>query len=152
MATSTLGKTKIDSDVKSRKISNIWWFALGYFAFYIPYSALIKVFTKGLLPGIDSSISGLALLPSTAIATTITLLVAISFTVNRHPVARSRGLFGSLPIPRPQTVVSGIATAIIIATTTLNYTFAGISILFALLLMRGGSFNLSSRYGWNFQA
>ena len=31
-----------------------------------------------------------------------------------------------------------MATAVIIATTTLNYTFVGISILFALLLMRGG--------------
>lgn len=31
-----------------------------------------------------------------------------------------------------------MATAVIIAATTLNYTFVGISILFALLLMRGG--------------
>ena len=31
-----------------------------------------------------------------------------------------------------------MATAVIIASTTLNYTFVGISILFALLLMRGG--------------
>ncbi len=36
------------------------------------------------------------------------------------------------------TLLSGVATAVIIATTTLNYTFAGISILLALLLMRGG--------------
>ena len=35
-------------------------------------------------------------------------------------------------------MISGLATAVIIATTTLNYTFVGISILFALLLMRGG--------------
>ena len=39
---------------------------------------------------------------------------------------------------RPQNLVSGVATAVIIASTTLNYTFVGISILFALLLMRGG--------------
>jgi protein-tyrosine-phosphatase len=37
-----------------------------------------------------------------------------------------------------QTLISGVATAVIIATTTLNYTFVGISILLALLLMRGG--------------
>ena len=35
-------------------------------------------------------------------------------------------------------LISGVATAVIIGTTTLNYTFVGISILFALLLMRGG--------------
>ena len=35
-------------------------------------------------------------------------------------------------------VISGVATAVIIGATTLNYTFVGISILFALLLMRGG--------------
>ena len=36
------------------------------------------------------------------------------------------------------TLGSGLATAVIIGTTTLNYTSAGISILLALLLMRGG--------------
>ena len=35
-------------------------------------------------------------------------------------------------------LISGTATAAIIASTTLNYTFEGISLLFALLLMRGG--------------
>ncbi len=35
-------------------------------------------------------------------------------------------------------VLSGLGTAIIIGTTTLAFTFTGVSILFALLLMRGG--------------
>ena len=35
-------------------------------------------------------------------------------------------------------LISGVATAVIIGATTLNYTFVGFSILFALLLMRGG--------------
>jgi protein-tyrosine-phosphatase len=43
-----------------------------------------------------------------------------------------------VPTVRAQTLFSGLATAVIIATTTLNYTFVGISILLALLLMRGG--------------
>ena len=48
-------------------------------------------------------------------------------------------MFGlTVPVVRAQNLVSGVATAVIIATTTLNYTFVGISILFALLLMRGG--------------
>ncbi|WP_248862785.1 arsenate reductase/protein-tyrosine-phosphatase family protein [Streptomyces halobius] len=43
-----------------------------------------------------------------------------------------------LPGPGRGAVVSGLFAALIIATTTLNYTFAGVSILLMLLLMRGG--------------
>ena len=43
-----------------------------------------------------------------------------------------------MPVVRARMLISGVATAVIIGTTTLNYTFVGISILFALLLMRGG--------------
>ena len=53
-------------------------------------------------------------------------------------LGRRRVLGLSLPAVRRATFVSGVATALIIATTTLNYTFVGISILLALLLMRGG--------------
>jgi protein-tyrosine-phosphatase len=50
-----------------------------------------------------------------------------------------RTIFGlAVPVVRARTLISGVATAVIIATTTLNYTFVGISLLFALLLMRGG--------------
>ena len=47
---------------------------------------------------------------------------------------------GSVSLPRPTrwTLLSGICTAGVIATTTLAYTFAGISIVFMMLLMRGG--------------
>ena len=31
----------------------IWLMALGYFAFYIPYSALTKALSLGLLPGMS---------------------------------------------------------------------------------------------------
>ena len=55
----------------------------------------------------------------------------------------SRSEFEATPagrIPRPDlwTTLSGLGTAAIIATTTLAYTFQGVSIVFALLLMRGG--------------
>ena len=121
------------------KISlGIWGLALGYFAFYIPYSALTKALSKGLIPGTNGSISGFELLPLTTIATTITLLVYITLMDGWHTVGRKPIFRWSLPIPRLQTFISGLATAVIIATTTLNYTFTGISILFALLLMRGG--------------
>ena len=53
--------------------------------------------------------------------------------------AGHRTFYGlSLPWPSRWTALSGLCFAIIIATTTLAYTFTGISIVFALLLMRGG--------------
>ena len=46
----------------------IWFMALGYFAFYIPYSALTKALSLGLLPGMSGPVSGFVILPATAIA------------------------------------------------------------------------------------
>jgi drug/metabolite transporter (DMT)-like permease len=44
----------------------------------------------------------------------------------------------SLPRPTRWTFLSGVCTSAIIATTTLAYTFEGISIVFMMLLLRGG--------------
>ncbi len=112
--------------------------AFGYFAFYIPYSALIKAITTGILPGIRGPISGFALLPSTVIATaTVMLLFITGMGWWQH--AGRRQVFGlSIPCPDRWTFVSGLGFAMIIGTTTLAYAFRGVSIVFALLLLRGG--------------
>jgi protein-tyrosine-phosphatase len=116
--------------------NGIWYLALGYFGFYIPYSALTKALSLGLLSGTTGPISGFLLLPATAVATTVVLLI---FVMGGWGYLDRRRVFGvSIPVVRVQTLVSGVATAVIIASTTLNYTFVGISILLALLLMRGG--------------
>jgi len=48
-------------------------------------------------------------------------------------------LFGrSVPGPRRLTLLSGACTSMVVVTTTLAYTFDGVSIVFAMLLMRGG--------------
>lgn len=53
--------------------------------------------------------------------------------------ATRHSLFGlQIPGPTRFTFVSGITTAAIIGTTTLAYTFEGVSIVFMMLLMRGG--------------
>jgi protein-tyrosine-phosphatase len=83
-------------------------------------------------------VSGFLLLPATAIATTVVLLILVTRGGGWKYLDR-RAIFGlTVPVVRARTMISGVATAVIIATTTLNYTFVGISILFALLLMRGG--------------
>jgi protein-tyrosine-phosphatase len=116
----------------------IWLLALGYFAFYIPYSALTKALCLGALPGMQGPVSGFAILPATAVATTVSLLGFVTGS-GGWACLGSRTFFGlSVPTVRAQTLFSGLATAVIIVSTTLNYTFVGISILLALLLMRGG--------------
>jgi len=116
----------------------IWWLALGYLAFYGPYSFLIKVVTTRLWPGITGSVSGFRLLPGVVIATALLLPSFITYK-RWWKYARHRQFFGlNIPLPRGLVLLSGFGTAIIIGTTTLAFTFTGVSILFALLLMRGG--------------
>jgi hypothetical protein len=106
----------------------IWAFALGYFVFYAPYSGLTKVLTLGLLPGVPAGLSGLEIIPFTILGTVVTsvaMLTALGWW--RH--------FGAITAP---VVVSAFGTALIIGCTTLAYSFEGVSIVLALLLMRGG--------------
>jgi protein-tyrosine-phosphatase len=115
--------------------------AFGYFAFYIPYSGLTKALTQGSLPGMGGqTVTGYTVLPATVVATTGLLLVLITVTRRWRQIDcfKIPGSLIYVPSVRWATLLSGVATAVIIATTTLNYTFAGISILLALLLMRGG--------------
>jgi protein-tyrosine-phosphatase/drug/metabolite transporter (DMT)-like permease len=116
----------------------IWWLALGYFAFYTPYSFSTKFLTSQLWPGIDHQISGFRLLPAVAISTALVLLAIIIFKGWWSYVSCREFRGRKVPIPPPLIILSGIGTAIIIGATTLTFTFTGISILFALLLMRGG--------------
>jgi protein-tyrosine-phosphatase len=125
--------------VESRKFSlGIWGLALGYFIFYIPYSGLIKALTTGVISGRSGPASGFELLPMTTIATAITMLLIIT-AMGWWRYAGRRICFGrSLPFPSRLMILSGLGTAMIIGTTTLAYTFSGISIVFALILLRGG--------------
>lgn len=116
----------------------IWLFALGYFACYVPYSALTKALSDGLLPGMQAGISGLELLPVVNLASLVGMFAFIS-VAGWWRFAGHRRIFGrSLPVPGRWTFLSGVCTAAIIATTTLAYTFSGVSIVFMMLLMRGG--------------
>lgn len=116
----------------------IWWLALGYFAFYVPYSFLIKILTTQSWPGVNGVVSGFRILPAVAISTAIVLTTIITVK-GWWKDAHRREVFGfKIPWPAPLVVLSGFGTALIIGTTTLTFTFTGVSILFALLLMRGG--------------
>jgi len=123
---------------KRRFDLGIWGFALGYFIFYLPYSALIRVITRGLLPEMNGPISGFLLLPSTVIATAVMMPIFITLMGWWKYAGRREFLGKSIPFPSGWMYLSGFGMAVIIGTTTLSYTFSGVSILFALLLLRGG--------------
>ena len=115
----------------------IWALTLGYFLFYVPYSGMSKAVTSGLLTG-GRLIPGTELLPAAGISTGIVVLLFI--TLKRWwKYGRKRRIFGlNIVFPRRQTLISGLGFAIIIFTTTLAYSFNGISIVLALVLMRAG--------------
>jgi drug/metabolite transporter (DMT)-like permease len=118
---------------------SIWGFAFGYFACYIPYSLLTKVMSKGLLPSLHgTSMDGFVILPVVAVATLLTMILVISL-LGWWKYATHSTVFGlSLPHPTKWTFLSGCFTSLIIGTTTLAYTFESVSIVLAMLLMRGG--------------
>ncbi len=112
---------------------SIWGLALGYFFFYIPYATLIKLITAN--P--DVKVSGFEMLPAANIATAIAMFAIIT-AMGWWKYASRRSVFGaSVPFPRNQAIIAGLGMAVIISTTTLAYTFDGISILLALLMLRG---------------
>jgi protein-tyrosine-phosphatase len=122
---------------RRRRWSGLAVLGVGYFLAYIPYGFLVKTSTDGLLPGVPK-VSGLVLLPASALATFICTYVGVSlFGAWRHVERRPIAGF-SVPVPRLSLVLSGLCTAVIIATTTLAYAFPGVSIVVMMVLMRGG--------------
>lgn len=122
----------------SRMSLGIWALALGYFACYVPYSALTKAMSGGLLSGMERGIAGLELLPSTVLASAVGMIAFLSIKGWWGHATQFRLGTWSLPRPTRWTLLSGLATAAVVATTTLAYTFEGVSIVFMMLLMRGG--------------
>jgi protein-tyrosine-phosphatase len=117
----------------------IWALGLGFFIFYTPYSGLTKALSIGLLPGTHGPVKGPVLLPVSAIATVLGMLGFITL-MGWWKHAGRREFFGlSIPFPRRLTFVSGVCMATIMGTTTLAFTFGGLSIVLVLVLLRGGT-------------
>lgn len=129
----------------------IWGLALGYFAFYIPYSALIRTVTTGRWPGVSGAVSGFRLLPATVISTAMVLPLVVWLKGWWKHVNRRQFHGRAVPFPSPLLLLSGLGTAIIIATTTLAYAFKGVSILLALLMLRGGVLIIAPTVDWLFK-
>lgn len=100
----------------------IWAFAVGYFLFYAPYSGTVKVISS-------SGLSGLEIFPAVAVGT----LAGITLTLTLLGWWRYARV-----VRDPRRLLSGIGTASQFGATTIMYTFGGISIVLAVLLMRAG--------------
>jgi hypothetical protein len=117
----------------------IFVFCFGYFASYIPFSMMTKMLTKGLFEvQAGQGFSGFVIQPMVILATVPCIFIFLSLA-GWWKYATHRTIMGvSVPWPRKVTFISGMCTAGVIATTLIAYTFKGISIVFAMLLMRGG--------------
>jgi hypothetical protein len=116
----------------------IWWFAAGYFACYVPYSALTKALSSGTYPGVSHAVPGAALLPVTTLVSLLAMAVFLWGSGWWRYATQRRVLGYCVPVPTRWTALSGLCSAAILTTTTLAYTFEGVSIVFVMLLMRGG--------------
>lgn len=117
----------------------IWGLGLGYYISYTPYSGLTKALSTGLLPGTHGPVNGPVLLPLSVIATAIGMLSFIT-AMGWWKYAGRREFFGyQVPFPRRLTFLSGVCMATIMGTTTLAFTFGGLSIVLVLVLLRAGT-------------
>src|SRR5712664_671268 len=117
----------------------IWGLGLGFYLFYTPYSGLTKALSNGLLSGTHGPVRGTVLLPVSAIATVVGMLGFIT-AMRWWKYAGHRKFFGvSIPFPHRLTFLSGVCMATIMGTTTLAFTFGGLSIVLVLVLLRGGT-------------
>ncbi|MDP1823804.1 MAG: hypothetical protein Q8L48_11190 [Archangium sp.] len=114
---------------------SIWWWAFGYFAAYAPYSALTKALSDGKL---GDKVPGNTILPLSTLSSLCATIVFLYATGWWKSAGKKQ--FGSLSIPFPTrwTALSGLCGATILTTTTLAYTISGVSIVFMMLLLRGG--------------
>lgn len=111
----------------------------GYFAAYIPYSMMTKMITKGLFGGQNGQgFTGFEIQPVVVLGTFLAMYTFLSLS-GWWKYAQHKTFLGiSVPCPRWYTLISGICTSGVIITTTLAYTIQGVSIVFMMLLMRGG--------------
>src|SRR6266566_4838404 len=115
----------------------IWGLGLGFYLFYTPYSGLTKALSSGLLT--DGPVKGTLLLPVSAFATVVGMLGFITAMKWWKYAGRHEFLGISVPFPRRLTFLSGVCMATIMGTTTLAFTFGGLSIVLVLVLLRGGT-------------
>ncbi|MER5341359.1 arsenate reductase/protein-tyrosine-phosphatase family protein [Streptomyces mirabilis] len=119
------------------------WLTFGYFVSYIPYAMLVKALASGVTPLSTQPVNGFELMPAAVLGQLAAMILFLGLTGRWRHMRRSRIGHARIPVLGRETLVSGFFASLIIGSTTMNYTFSGVSILFMLLLMRGGVLVLS---------
>lgn len=114
---------------------SIWWWAFGYFAAYAPYSALTKMLSDGKL---GAKVPGNSILPLSTFTSMLAMVIFLVATGWWRSAGRRQVGSWQVPVPTIWTALSGLCGATILTTTTLAYTISGVSIVFMMLLLRGG--------------
>ena len=110
---------------------------IGYFIFYVITGVAVKFFlsTKEGFPALDGMEY---LVYNTAGGTVIaTGVVLILKWYRLDSIGKIKFLGFMIPSEIPYIIASGICTAVVIPTTTLLYSFKGISVMVAMVIMRG---------------
>ncbi|MBI2638876.1 hypothetical protein HYW83_04785 [Candidatus Peregrinibacteria bacterium] len=108
---------------------NLWLLGTWLFLAYVGTGVMPKVFTYG-LGGVDKVSQNQYAIFSTAGGIIVGLLIVFGLGWLRH-------FKRTIPWEGTMTCVSGFSTAVVIVTTTLMYTFKGVSVMVAQVLMRG---------------
>lgn len=124
---------------KRRYSLQIWALGLGYYLAYTPYSGLTKALSTGVLPGLNGVVKGTMLLPLSVIGTVTGMLGFITVMGWWKHAGRRKVFNVEVPFPRKLTFLSGVCMATIMGTTTLAFTFGGLSIVLVLVLLRAGT-------------
>lgn len=119
------------------------YLAFGYFISYLPYALLAKALSSGIIPGVDRPVGGLVLLLAAALGQLVAMPIFLGVS-GWWRFAREQRIGGRrILLPGRDTVLAALFMAVVIGTTTVNFTYIGASILFMLLLMRAGVLILS---------
>lgn len=119
---------------------HLWLLGTWLFLGYVGTGVMPKVFTYG-LGGIEKVSQNQYAVFSTAGGVTVSLLIVFGLGWLKYFKATIRGEV-------PMIAASGFGTAVVIVTTTLMYSFKGVSVMVAQVLMRGSVIILMLGVDW----
>lgn len=130
---------------KSRSFVDIWKsidlavYAVGIFACYIPLTMMVKMASKGLFAVQNGAgLTSFEIFPLYALGNTMATIAFLTLAGWWRYAKHTKILGISIPHPRWFTFFSGVCIIGQIFTAIWAYTFDGISLVFATLLMKGG--------------
>jgi hypothetical protein len=111
--------------------------SLLYVGCYVPYILITRLLATTPVAELRRPLTGLEILPASLILSGV-LTYLFVWLAGWWKAANSARVLGvTIPVPTRWTALSGVGTALILFTVPLSYTFAGVSIPFMQLLMRG---------------